>query len=287
MTLLGIDIGGRSVKVAAREGDRWLWTGQSEPYDRPDTTALLAAIRGAVAGRLTRVDRVGLCVPGLADRDRGVVTLSVNVPGIVDVPLGQLIADALGLTPAPPIHVCGDAVAAAHDLFVSRTLTGRLFTLALGTGVGAAVLDDGVPLLVDGDSPGHFGQLDVSVSGNDVVGPDGGAGGLEGYVGAAALARYYGADVSAALGRFTGDEPAVAALARAIRIAHAIYRPHHVVLAGGVGIRLAQLIPVIRRLSETRLTSIARPGWTLSAADSDFHAARGAATLAANVGRTA
>src|SRR5215203_2126100 len=103
MTLLGIDIGGRSVKVAAREGDHWLWTGQSEPYDCPDTPALLAAIRGAVAGRLTRVDHVGLCVPGLSDRQRNFVTLSVNVPGIVDVPLGALVTDALGCAPASPV----------------------------------------------------------------------------------------------------------------------------------------------------------------------------------------
>ena len=57
-----------------------------------------------------------------------------------------------------------------------------------------------------------FGQFDVSVPGHDVTGPDGGKGGLEGYIGAGALAKEHGADVSAALARFTGDEPAIAGI---------------------------------------------------------------------------
>jgi predicted NBD/HSP70 family sugar kinase len=281
MTSLGIDIGGRSVKVAAREGGRWLWTGQSAPYDRPDATALTTAVRSAVAGRLERVDRVGLCVPGLLDAGGTVVTTSVNLPGLAGLPLKGFVADALGARPAPPIRTCGDAAATAHDLYVSRQLTGRLFVLAIGTGVGAAVLDDGAaPLQVDGDSPGHFGQLDVSVPGHDVTGPDGGAGSLEGYLGGPALARAYGPNVSTALEQFTGDEPAVAALARALRLAHALYRPQHVILAGGTGMRLAHLLPAIRERVAHRLTRIARYGWTFGAADNEFCAARGAARLA-------
>jgi hypothetical protein len=39
-------------------------------------------------------------------------------------------------------------------------------------------------------------------------------------------------------------------------------------------------VPALRVKVEDRLTSLARPGWTLSAGDDDFHAARGAALLA-------
>src|SRR5687768_611216 len=116
MISLGIDIGGRSVKAAARDADRWLWTGQSELYERPDTAALLAAIRTAVAGRATSICAVGLCVPGVFDAQRRAVTLSVNVPGIVDVPLDGLIADALGASPLPPLQITTDAASTAHDM---------------------------------------------------------------------------------------------------------------------------------------------------------------------------
>jgi predicted NBD/HSP70 family sugar kinase len=152
--------------------------------------------------------------------------------------------------------------------------------LAIGTGVGAAVLDDGKPLSVDGDSPGHFGQLDVSIEGHPAVGPDGGAGSLEGYLGAAALARCYGADPASWPAQMRVEDPPMRALVRAIRIAHALFRPHHVCLAGGVGIRLAGFAPALRLAVAEQLTDIARPDWTLTTGDSDFHAAQGAAKLA-------
>ena len=280
MRYLGIDIGGRSVKVAARDCGRWLWTGQSATYQRPDSNTLLAAIRTAITGELDRIDGLGMCVPGLLDAQRRVVLEAFNVPGLENVPLERLARDAVHgrLSTPPSIH--NDTAAAAHDLFVQRKLAGRLLVLALGTGVGAAVLDDGVPLLVEGQTAGHLGQIDVTVPGHDITAPDGGGGGLEGYIGAGALAQQYGPNVSAALARFTGDEPAIAALVHTIRIAHALYRPHHMVLAGGIGVRLSHLLPVIRQRVAHRLTSAARAGWTITCGDDDFHAARGAALLA-------
>jgi len=151
----------------------------------------------------------------------------------------------------------------------------------IGTGVGAAVVDEAGPLFVDGESPGHFGQVDVSLEGEPVIGPDGGAGSLEGYLGAAALKKRYGPDLYKAVEQMKPGDPPIRALARAVRIGHAIYRPHHVVLAGGLGIRLGHLLPALYALVETNLTDLARPDWTLTVGDSDFHAAAGAARMAA------
>ena len=94
--------------------------------------------------------------------------------------------------PAGRLLVANDSNAAAWDIYTARQLTGRLLVIVLGTGVGMSVMDAGGPLAVDGESPGHIGQMDVSVEGHPVIGPDGGAGSLEGYVGAAALAERYG-----------------------------------------------------------------------------------------------
>jgi glucokinase len=280
MTSLGIDIGGTSVKVAARDGEgKLLWTGQSPFYKRPDTETLLQSIRAAIAGRLDHASAVGICVPGLLDRPRRTITAAVNVPGLVEIPLDVIIERALGSRPEKPAEILNDAVSSGHDLYNSRRAKGRLLVMALGTGVGAAVLDDGVPLFVEGASPGHLGQLDVSVPGHPVVGPDGGAGGLEGYIGANVLAEKYG-DVAETLKKFRGDEPEIRALAHAIRIAHAIYRPHHIIISGGLGTRMGHLLPALRARVEDRLTSIAQPGWTLTTGDSDFHAAQGASSIA-------
>jgi predicted NBD/HSP70 family sugar kinase len=275
MSSLGIDIGGTSVKLACVEEGRVLWTARSAPYERPSREELARAIAHAAAGRTQEVHEIGLCVPGVMDDDGRTVRQSVNVPGLDGVRLDELVAEALGRPPAR-LAVLTDANSTGLDLYLSRRLSGRLFVLAIGAGVGASVIDDGRPLSVDGDSPGHFGQLDVSLDGEPAVGPDGGAGSLEGYLSAAVLARHYG-NWETEIG---GDAPAMRALARAVRIAHALYRPHHVVLAGGIGNRLGRLLPGLRRAVDDRLTRIARPGWTLSVGDSDFHAAQGAARAA-------
>jgi glucokinase len=278
-TTLGVDIGGSSVKAALYVDGQFVRTGQSPFYARPTTGQLLAAIQEAV-GQLRELRSVGLCVPGLLDHHRRVITLAVNVPGLTGFPLDELVPQALGLDGGRPTTTSNDAAATACDIYSTRRLEGRLLVVTLGTGVGAAVLDDGALLRVEGDSPGHIGQIDVSIAGSDVVAPDGGSGGLEGYIGVPALHQRYGPDLSVALARLTGEEPAILALVRTLRICHAMYRPHHICLCGGVGIRLRHLLPVIRKKTADRLTSLARPNWTLDCGIDDFHAARGAAQLA-------
>jgi predicted NBD/HSP70 family sugar kinase len=277
---LGVDVGGTSVKAAVYSQDRLVRTGQSQFYSKPSADQLRGAIHGAV-GKIDELGSVGLCVPGLLDAARRTVTLSVNVPGLAGVQLDELVPQALGLNGQRATTTSNDAAAAAHDIFRARRLQGRLLVLTLGTGVGAAVLDDGALLRVEGDSPGHIGQIDVSIPEADCIGPDGGAGGLEGYIGVPALKRQHGPDLGSVFPKLTGDEPAILALVRALRICHAIYRPHHICLCGGVGIRLRHLLPKIRERTSRRLTSLGRTGWTLDCGWDDFHAARGAAQLAA------
>jgi glucokinase len=276
----GVDVGGTSVKVALLAGGKPRWTGQSRFYSKPSADQLRQAIREAVDGREVRAARTGLCVPGLLDEGKEKVLLSVNVPGLMNLPLRDLVRSAV--PGAGEVSVINDAVASATDFARRRGLIGRVLAMALGTGVGMGVLDDGKPLLIEGESPGHIGQVDVDL-GDGTVGPDGGAGGLEGYIGVPALKARYGDDLSAALPKFTAADPPLRALARAIRIAHAIYRPHHVGLIGGIGVRLAPVLATLRALCDNQLTSVARPGWTLACGDDDYHAARGAASLAATI----
>lgn len=276
---LGIDIGGTSVKLALLKGGRVAWTGQSAFYTRPTTQQLIDALKDAARGRVDGAAVAGLCVPGLLDRASRTITLSVNVPGLMNVRLDDIVGRAFGGGAVARVEIINDAVAAAFDLYTLRNMSGRLLSIALGTGVGMAVLDDGAPLFIEGASPGHIGQVDVSIAGDDVIGPDGGAGSLEGYLGVPALVKRYGS-VEKFLGSATVTDGSIMALVRAIRICHAIYRPQHVTLVGGVGTRLKHLVDDVKRAVDTNLTSVANRTWTLSAGEHDFHAAAGAARLA-------
>jgi len=77
------------------------------------------------------------------------------------------------------------------------------------------------------------------------------------------------------VGKLGVGEPPVRALVRAIRVAHAIYRPQHVCLTGGIGVRLAGIVPGIRSAVSEKLTRVAREGWTLFTGEDDYHAACG------------
>jgi len=284
MIALGIDIGGTSVKMAAVENGRTLWTGQSPFYARPKTQELIVAM-GQAGSRVTELKgnelRAGICVPGLLDKEKRMITLSVNVPGLMNVVLDDLVERGLGVKPTN-LAILNDAVSSCYDVCDVRGLKGRVFGLAIGTGVGAAVLDDGVPLFIEGASPGHIGQVDVTICGEEnVIGPDGGAGSLEGYVGVPAFRKRYGIDdLAPVLKNMKATDVPMRALARAVRIAHAIYRPHHVLLVGGLGIRLKHVVPELKKLIDTNVTSVTRKDWTLGAGDTDFHAATGAAKMA-------
>ncbi len=293
MLALGIDIGGTAIKSSLLRDGTEVWHGRSAGYARPSREVLVAvlgelvvAARTAGASEGVAIGAVGLCVPGLLAADAGSVAVSMNVPALVglrfDVLLGSagVEVDRLGT----PMRVVTDALAAAMDASAVFGLKGRVLALSIGTGVGACVLDDEKPLIVSGQGPGHFGQVDVSLgegSGDTVpIGSDGGRGSLESYVGVHALRARYGEDVEGALAGMEVGEVPCRALVRAIRIAHAIYRPDHVLLLGGVGIRLRRLAAGLREEAARELTSLARAGWTLRCGESDFHAARGAARIA-------
>jgi len=275
-TTLGIDVGGTSVKMAAVREGQILWTAKLS-HNKPSAQDLLAVVRHASEGRANGISNVGLCVPGILDERRERVTFSANVPALHELRLDELAEAATGQPPSM-LRIVNDTLATAWDISATRKLSGRMLVLALGTGVGACVLDEGVPLRVDGDSPGHVGQIDVSLEGEPIIAPDGGAGGLEGYIGAAALRQRYGSGAVAA--RLKIGDPPIRALVRALRICHALYRPQHIILAGGIGFRLKHLLAEMREPINTHLTRIARADWTLSTADHDHHAAAGAARLA-------
>jgi predicted NBD/HSP70 family sugar kinase len=280
MKSLGIDIGGTSAKLALIDGGRTAWTSQSSFYSRPTTDQLADALRHAVNGKSIGADAAGICVPGLLDRDKRTITLSVNVPGLMGVTLDEIVARAFG-PGVPKVQILNDAVSTATDVIAAKKLTGRVVSIAIGTGVGMGVLDDGVPLFIEGASPGHIGQIDVTIPGDeDVIGPDGGRGSLEGYIGVPALVRRYGS-TEQFIESAGANDPAIRALVRAIRICHAIYRPAHVVLVGGIGIRLKRIAADIKAACDDHLTSVADKEWQLHLGDHDFHAALGAARLAA------
>lgn len=277
-TTLGLDIGGSSVKAALAHDATIVRVAQSPTYSDPTLDHLIDAIANVAAVLGTSHDSIGLCLPGVFDPIARAITASANIPALVGLRPEDLLARARLTATRTPL-ITTDAHAATHHIATLESLTGRVLGVSLGTGVGACVLDDGVPLHVTGTSAGHMGQWDVSLDENAPIAPDGGQGGLEAYIGLPAICARHACTPDHAPHVFTPQSQELAALSRALRIAHALYRPNHIRLLGGLGIRLNVALPHIRHQVTHNLTSLARPKWTLQLGHDDFHAAAGVATL--------
>ena len=83
MSVLGIDIGGTSLKVVCVEEGEVVWERQSERYERP----MFPQLEASRVKCLDRAegDAIGICAPGAFDVSRGVVTASANMPCLVGV----------------------------------------------------------------------------------------------------------------------------------------------------------------------------------------------------------
>jgi glucokinase len=140
--VVGVDLGGTSVKAALVSGDLELLARDSAPTDISDEDRLLAEIEQVVrrVGEGETVSAVGFGLPSQIDQRRGVVADSINVP-ITDVPFVAEMARRLDL----PVKVDNDANVAC--LAEARIGAGRgrrhVIMLTLGTGVGGGIVIDG------------------------------------------------------------------------------------------------------------------------------------------------
>jgi|JI10StandDraft_1071094.scaffolds.fasta_scaffold11233_5 glucokinase len=219
MTVIGVDLGGTNLRVAAVEGGAIARRQQIVLGEARDVDAVVAAIAGlvaAVAGDLA-VAPVGVGVAAmLADR-RGTVVNAPNL-GWRDVAFGAALAARLG--PRHPLGVYNDVNAIAYGELGAGAGRGArdLLAVFVGTGLGAGVIASGA--LVEGASncAGELGHVKVAAGPGAAPCGCGARGCVEAYVGGAALLARIRRELAA------GASPAVLAAAGAVDAAH----PGHV-----------------------------------------------------------
>jgi glucokinase len=140
--VIGVDLGGTSVKAALVSADLELLARDASPTDVSDGDRLLGEIEQLVrriAGD-SPVAAVGFGLPSQIDQRRGVVADSINVP-ITNVPFVAEMTARLNL----PVKVDNDANLAC--LAEARIGAGKgrdnVIMLTLGTGVGGGIVFDG------------------------------------------------------------------------------------------------------------------------------------------------
>jgi len=280
MSVLGIDIGGSSVKAAGGDLGGEFKTVISTRYTDPDRADILEAI-GQCLTQLgdQQWSAAGLCLPGRMNTERTAIERSVNIPSLNGWDLNDLLGAVVD--PGAPCRVVSDADAAGFDWVNEYPSHGRTAAISLGTGVGLCVLDGDQIVTIGAKGIGHLGHMDVGRLGlDDRVDRDGSLNTLESYIGAPALDSWM-VDGALDFRSMGGDDEAIRALVRGLRVVHAIYQPDRIALLGGVGIAISSKLDLLRDLVNEGLTPLAVEGWSIASGDSGFHAARGAAKLAA------
>lgn len=158
-SLLALDIGGTTIKggvVCASAGT----APRSWPTPLgPDATlhAVLAALH-ELADSAGVVRGIGIASPGIVDEDRGVIEFWSSV-GWRNVALADLVATEFGVQ----VAVVQDTNAAARaEHAADPTLRGNFAFVGLGTGIGAAILLDGVVVRGRTGRAGELGHIRIS-----------------------------------------------------------------------------------------------------------------------------
>ena len=143
MLAWGVDVGGTDCKVGVVDAlGRVRAESGFETPDEPEAAVreIERACRALAKTLDTRIDRLGMGVPGPLDLERGVIVQAPNL-GWRDVPLRDMVAEALDC----PVDMDNDANAAAYgEAWVGAGRGARVLLLVtLGTGVGGGVVEDG------------------------------------------------------------------------------------------------------------------------------------------------
>ena len=169
---IGIDIGGTAIKAIAAQADGKLLLQKSKPTnDDPNSFRTWVDSAKSILSELeaeigSPADAVGICAPGLADRQhRWISYLPVKLQGIE----GFNWTQALGRTNQVPV------VNDAHSALLGESWIGAaggkrdVVLLTLGTGVGGAILSDGK--LINGaiGRAGHLGHMSQDIYGEPSI----------------------------------------------------------------------------------------------------------------------
>lgn len=258
---VAIDVGGTKVAAALIDERGRVVMRRRQPTDCSVGEALLAQVV-RLAKELATPDTagIGVAVPAVIDRRRGLVLWAPNLPGWRNVPVAEECTRSTGL----PTHLGLDGhLAALGEYWLGAGRGVRsLVCLVIGTGVGGGLVLDGRLYQGTRDLAGCAGWM---WAGRDQAPPRAGrVGTLESLVGGPALqsaAMELGlaqpgdsdAVTRLAAAATAGNEPARRVLLDAARrIGEAVadivslLDPELVVIGGGIGTRLPGLLSEIR-----------------------------------------
>ncbi|MBA7660743.1 Glucokinase [subsurface metagenome] len=171
LPVLAVDLGGTKIIVAiiSDKGQvtaREYYLTLAEEGPQPVIDRVLSAIDhilGLVNLDSSKLHSISLAAAGAIDLDKGLVTLSPNLPGWHNIPLRDIVKEKHGVN----TFLINDASAAAlgeHHFGVGRGVN-NLVLLTLGTGIGGGIIINGELYSGPCGSAGEIGHATIDVNG--------------------------------------------------------------------------------------------------------------------------
>ncbi len=149
MTVIGIDVGGTTIKGAAVTSEGKMFKTFTVPVSKYEKGVevmerLAQTVNDYIAtykDEIGTVEGIGMGIPGVIDSKKGIVCASANLPLWTDLKVKEIVEKITGL----PVKVSNDANAAAlgEVRFGAGDNCETAIMLTLGTGVGCGVVLNG------------------------------------------------------------------------------------------------------------------------------------------------
>lgn len=169
--VIGVDLGGTKTALGLVGPDNRVVAHRRIPTNEHEGPASIVERIAAQVAELEaeiptggRAAALGICTPGPVDHLTGNLFTLVNLPGLSNTPLRQLLADRLGI----PVRLDHDAKVAALGEFyygAGRERTHMVYVV-IGTGVGAAIIINGQLYYGENNSAGESGHMTVDRHGD-------------------------------------------------------------------------------------------------------------------------
>ncbi|MEP0132574.1 MAG: ROK family protein [Eudoraea sp.] len=158
--LIGVDLGGTKVNVGLVEGNKILSNESVKlPKDSQSEWNVINIIIDLIKKQLGghKVEGIGIGVPSIVDREKGIIHEVQNIPLWKEVPLAEILKKEFGI----PVFIDNDANCFAYGELKFGLGKGyrHLVGLTLGTGMGSGIITNG-HLMGDANcGSGEFGMI--------------------------------------------------------------------------------------------------------------------------------
>ncbi len=161
MAILGIDIGGSSLKVALREKEKIL---KKEVFDLPKEKKELLNLIEKIYRNFSQkknLEKIGIGVAGILDKKREKLVRAPNLPFLEGVNIKKLIEEKL----KRKVFVENDVNCyALGEKFLGKGKNLNYFIcVVLGSGIGGAIFLNGKLILGDSGGAGEIGHIFLNI----------------------------------------------------------------------------------------------------------------------------